>query len=282
MVRIFGTRISDRHDHRLFLAKRFCGIALVFNMRMPSVSLPPILGLPATYRRPKNRLLATLPAADFQRIRPHLQTVPLAAKQVLLRRDEPIRHVFFPNGGMCSVTALMENGAEVEVATVGDEGMVGISAFFGTEPMPGQSMVQVPALNGTTAERLTVEALQREVDRHGALHDTISRYSHGTMTLMMQSIACLAVHHVNQRCCRWLLLTHDRIKADEFQLSHEFLGMMVAATRPTVTLVAGVLQKAGLIRYRRGWITILNRPGLEAASCECYVTVKTAFQRLGL
>lgn len=250
---------------------------------MPSVSPPQILGpIPATDGRPKNRLLATLPAADFQRIRPHLQTVSLAAKQVLLRHDEPIRYVFFPNGGVCSVTAMMENGAEVEVATVGDEGMVGISAFFGSQPMPGASMVQVPDKKGTTAERMTVESLRHEVNRHGALHDTISRYSHGTMMLMIQSIACMALHHVNERCCRWLLMTHDRIQSDDFELSHDFLAMMVAATRPTVTGVAGMLQKEGLIRYTHGRMTILDRPGLEAASCECYAAVKTTFQRLGL
>ncbi len=237
---------------------------------------------PLPFLRSKNRLLATLPAEDYQRIVPHLETVFLTPKQVLLRRDEAIRLVYFPHGGVCSVTILTENGAEVEVGMVGHEGMVGISAFFGTQPMPGESTLQVPGMNGTTAERMTIEALRHEVDRHGALHDIISRYSHGTLTLMMQSIACMALHPVNERCCRWLLMTHDRIQSNEFEVSHGFLAMTVGATRPTVTVVAGMLQKAGLIRYRHGRMTILDRPGLEAASCECYAVVKTAFERLGL
>jgi len=248
---------------------------------VPSV-LRPIIRPPPAEGRPKNRLLATLPASDFQRISRHLETVPLAPKQVLLKRDEPVRHVYFPNAGVCSVTAMMKNGGAVEIATVGEEGMVGISAFFGSALMPGESMVQVSHKKGTTAERMTVGALQREIDRQSALYATVRRYSHGMMLLMMQSIACMALHHVTERCCRWLLMTHDRIQSDEFELSHEFLAMMLGSSRPTVTVVAGALQKGGLIRYRRGHMTILDRPGLEAASCECYDVVQTVFQRIGL
>jgi CRP-like cAMP-binding protein len=226
--------------------------------------------------------LAALPDEDFRRILPDLKTVPLTAKQVLLRRGDPIRHVFFPNGGMCSVTSMMKNGAAVEVATVGDEGMLGMSAFWGGDVMPGESMVQVLDTNRATAEQMTVEAFRSETDRHGALHAAVGRYSQGTIALMMQSTACVALHHVNERCCRWLLMTHDRIRTDQFNLSHEFLAMMLGSTRPTVTVVARSLQKAGLIRYTHARMTILDRPGLEAASCECYATVKAAFDRLGL
>ena len=249
--------------------------------RISSVRPPPAVRSSPTARRPKNRLLAALPDEDFERILPHLKTVSVAAKQVLLKRGEPIRHVFFPNGGVCSVTAMMTDGAAVEVATVGDEGMLGIAAFFGGQAMPGESMVQVPVPD-TSAERMTVEAFQRELGRHGALHEAISRYSQGTIALMMQSTACIALHHVQERCCRWLLMTHDRVKADHFNLSHEFLAMMLGSTRPTVTVVARSLQEAGLIRYTHARMTILDRPGLEAASCECYATVKAAFDRLGL
>ena len=240
---------------------------------------PPAAVRPPPTGRPKNRLLAALPDEDFRRILPHLKTVPLAAKQVLLKRGDPIRHVFFPNGGVCSVTAMMKTGAAVEVATVGDEGMVGITAFFGGHAMPGESMVQVP---DTSAERMPIEAFRRELDRHGALHEAIRRYSQGSMALMMQSTACIALHNVQERCCRWLLMTHDRVKADQFNLSHEFLAMMLGSTRPTVTLVARSLQEAGLIRYTHARMTILDRSGLEAESCECYSTVKTEFDRLGL
>jgi CRP-like cAMP-binding protein len=250
--------------------------------RISSLRPPPAVRPPPPDGRPKNRLLAGLPDEDFRRILPHLHTVSLTAKQVLLKRGVPSRYVFFPNGGVCSVTSMMKNGAAVEVATVGDEGMLGMSAFWGGEVMPGESMLQVPDTRGTTAERMTVEAFRNETDRHGALHAAISRYAQGALGLMMQSTACVALHHMNERCCRWLLMTHDRIRADHFHLSHEFLAMMLASTRPTVTAVARRLQEAGLIRYTHARITILDRAGLEAASCECYETVKTDFDRLGL
>ena len=242
-------------------------------VRPPPVVRPPPDG------RPKNRLLAGLPDEDFARIHPHLQTVPLAVKGVLLKRGAPIRHVYFPNGGVCSVTAMMTNGMAVEVATVGDEGMIGIAAFFGGQAMPGESMVQV---SDSSAERMPVEAFQRELDRRRALYDAVNRYAQGTIALMMQSTACVALHHVQQRCCRWLLMTHDRVRSDQFILSHEFLAMMLGSTRPTVTVVARSLQAARLIRYTHAKVTILNRKGLEAMSCECYATVKTEFDRLGL
>ena len=241
--------------------------------RSPSVRPPPVDG------RPKNRLLSALPDEDFARISPHLTTVPMSVKAVLLKRGAPIRHVYFPNGGVCSVTAMMSDGLAVEVATVGDEGLVGIAAFFGGLVMPGESMVQVP---DSSAERMPLEEFQRELERRGALYDAVNRYAQGTMALMMQSTACMALHQVQERCCRWLLMTHDRIRSDRFSLSHEFLAMMLGSSRPTVTVVARKLQQAGLIRYTHAKVTILDRPGLEAMSCECYATVKAAFDRLGL
>lgn len=237
---------------------------------------------PPTNGRPANRLLAELPDEDFRRMLPHLKTVPLAAKQILIKRGDPMRHVFFPNEGVCSITSMMKNGTAVEVATVGDEGMLGMSAFWGSDVMPGESMLQVPHANGTSAERMTVEAFRREADRHGALHAALSRYSQGMLALMVQSTGCVALHRVQERCCRWLLMTHDRVKTDQFSLSHEFLAMMLGSTRPTVTVVARNLQEAGLIRYTHARMTILDRQGLEAASCECYATVKAEFDRLGL
>jgi CRP-like cAMP-binding protein len=240
--------------------------------RLSSVRPPPL-------GRPKNRLLAALPDQDFQRVRPHLTTVPLTVKRTLLKRRAPIRYVYFPNGGVCSVTAMMKNGNAVEVATVGDEGMIGIAAFFGGLAMPGESMVQVP---DTDAERMPIDAFRREMDQRGALFDAVNRYSQATMALMMQSTACMALHGVQERCCRWLLMTHDRVKSDQFTLSHEFLAMMLGSTRPTVTVVARHLQHAGVIRYTHARIAILNRKRLEAMSCECYATVKAEFDRLGL
>ena len=149
---------------------------------------------PANWR-PRNRLLARLSAADFHRIRPHLTTIPLNGKQTLLKRGEVMRYVYFPNGGVCSVTAMLKNGTAVEVATVGDEGVIGATAFFGGKQMPGECMVQVP---DTNAERMPVAAFQAEIQRRGALHDGVSRYLQATMVLMTQSIVCVAVHQVRE------------------------------------------------------------------------------------
>jgi CRP-like cAMP-binding protein len=120
------------------------------------------------------------------------------------------------------------------------------------------------------------------LERHGKFFECVQRYSQGLMALMMHSTACMALHEVQERCCRWLLMTHDRVRKDDFFLSQEFLAIMLGSSRPTVSIVAGTLQKAGLITYKHGHITVLDRPGLEAASCECYATVKAHFDRLGL
>ena len=247
--------------------------------RVSPVRPPPTKRPTADEARPRNRLLARLPLEDFRRILPDLQTIPMIAKQVLLRRGEPIDHVFFPNGGICSVTAMMKNGEAVEIATVGDEGMIGMGAFFGSDAMAGETMVQVP---DTSIVRMKIKGFDREMERRGALYDAVRRHAQGTLALMMQSTACVALHTVQERCCRWLLMTQDRVKSDHFILSQEFLAMMLASARPTVSLVAGALQQAGFIRYTRARMTILDRRGLEAASCECYATIKAEFDRLGL
>jgi CRP-like cAMP-binding protein len=236
---------------------------------------------PPADSQPKNKLLASLPRADFERLRPHLKTIPLQAKQILHPVNEPVRQVFFLNGGVASMTTVMKNGAMVEIATVGDEGLVGINAYFGGEMLSGETMVQVPVPNAS-AEVMSTETFKRELGRAGPFQECVQRYSQGLLMLMMQSTGCMALHPVQERCCRWLLMTHDRVRTDEFHLSHEFLAMMLGSTRPTVTLVAGTLQKAGLIKYTHGRIRILDRKSLEDASCECYATVKANFDRLGL
>jgi CRP-like cAMP-binding protein len=241
--------------------------------RRPPVRPPP------DDQRPKNKLIACLPPEEFARLQPHLKTIPLKAKQVVHRRNEPVRHVIFPNGGVASVTTVMKDGTMVELATVGDEGLLGIDAFFGDVTMSTETMMQVP---DGSAEAMTADVFKAHMDRPGAFRDCVLRYWQGFQTLIMQSTACMALHPVQDRCCRWLLMAHDRVHRDEFELSHEFLAMMLGATRPTVTVVAGTLQKAGFIRYRHGRLTILDRKSLEGASCECYATVKAQFDRLGL
>jgi len=243
---------------------------------------PPSMHRSVADPKPQNKLLRRLSAGDFQRLQTHLRTVQLRPRQVIHRRNEPIKEVFFLNGGMASVTAVLQDGAMVEIATVGDEGLIGINAFLGGSMVGAETMLQVPDTPATSAQVMSVEAFRLELDRRGSLFDCVQRYSQGLLTLMMHSTACIAFHPVLQRCSRWLLMTHDRVRRDEFSLSHEFLAMMLGATRPTVTVVAGTLQKAGFINYKHGRMTILDRASLESASCECYGTVKGHFDRLGL
>ena len=234
---------------------------------------------PPAESRPKNKLLACLPLEDFERLKPHLRTLPVKTKQVFHPLNELIRDVIFPNGGVASVTAVMQDGSMVEIATVGDEGMLGMDVFFGGDIATGETMLQVP---DTNAEFMSVASFKAELDRRGPFFDCVQRYSQGLVTLMMHSTACMALHAVHERCCRWLLMTHDRVRRDDFYLSHEFLAIMLGSTRPTVSLVAGTLHKAGLITYTHGHVTILDRQALEAASCECYATVRARFDSLGL
>jgi CRP-like cAMP-binding protein len=233
---------------------------------------------PSSDGRPTNRLLAALPAEDFNRLLPHLTTVPIGAKQVLHKSGEPLRTVYFPNGGVASITTMLSDGTMVEAATVGDEGMVGIEAFLNEHPVaPGEALMQVP---DTDAVALSVEDFRKELARHGALHNLMGRYTEAVIAQMMQSTACNALHQVQQRCARWLLTTHDRMHEQDFHLSHEFLAVMLGVQRPTVSAVAATLQNSGLIRYTHGRVTVRNRQGLEAASCECYSIVRAHFDRL--
>jgi len=227
----------------------------------------------------RNRLLAALPADEYRRLQPDLKTIPLKVKQVLHKYGETVRHVYFPNDGVCSMTTVMADGSMVEVATIGDEGMVGINAFLGTDVTPGAAMVQVG--NGS-AVQMPLNAFRREVSRSGPFQDAINRYAQALVATMMQSVACNTLHNLRQRCARWLLSTQDRVHGDEFGLSHEFLAIMLGAQRPTVTVVAGALQKDGLIRYKHGRITVLNRKGLERVSCECYRAIRRHFERLDI
>jgi len=210
--------------------------------------------------RPKNRILAALPLDDYQRLLPHLTTVPLHAKQVLRKRDKPIEQVFFPNGGVCSIVGIVDDGALVECATVGDEGVIGIEAFLRDNAVPfGETTVQVP---DTDAIALGAPEFRRELARNGALHDLVSHYTEAVIAQLMQQTVCNTFHNVQQRCARWLLSTHDRMHEHDFNLSHEFLGLMLGVRRPTVSGVAGALQEAGLIRYSQGRVSVRNRKGL--------------------
>jgi CRP-like cAMP-binding protein len=171
----------------------------------------------------------------------------------------------------------MQDGLVSEVATIGNEGLAGASVFFGETVSTGEMIVQVPDGH---AYRLSVDAFNAEMARRERFHNLVVRYYQSFVNQIMQTTVCNALHTAEERGCRWLLMTHDRVRKDEFRLTHEFAAAMLGVRRPTMTLIAGSLQKAGLINYRRGYVTIVDRIGLEAAACECYEAVRTVFRRL--
>ena len=225
----------------------------------------------------KNQLLASLPDDLFARISRDLRMVKVEVGDIVIEHGVPVADVYFPNGGVFSVTNQMKNGDLVEVANVGIEGMLGVSVFLGDPIGTGRSLLQVP--DGI----VPVMPVRRFLDLTalpGPFRDAISRYAQAHVLQIMQSVACNALHRIEQRCCRWLLETHDRIEGDEFRLKHEYLAIMLGSHRPTVTLVLGTLQRAGLITTKYGQIRIVDRAGLEAASCECYEAIRVQFARL--
>ena len=215
----------------------------------------------------ENRLLAAMPAEVISRITPFLEAIPLRLKAVLHKPGEPVDHVYFPGDGFCSVLTVLEDGDMVEIATIGREGMVGASAVVNGGPDPSLTMVQAES---DVCYRMSTTAFETEMDRRGEFSALLRRYAQALFGFVMQSTACNAVHSVEQRLARWLLMAQDRVACDQFPLTQEFVAMMLGATRPTVTVVAGALQRDDLIAYHRGHVTIVDRPGLERASCECY------------
>lgn len=224
----------------------------------------------------KNRLLAALPTEEYQRLLPKLETVPLNFKQILYDINEPIEYVYFPNNAVASLLTIMENGDAVEVGTVGNEGMVGLPVFLGADRIPGQAFAQVPG----DGMRMRADVFKREVVQGTPLFNLLQRYTQALFNQISQSAACNRLHSIEERLCRWLLMTHDRVGEDYFPLTHEFLGQMLGVRRAGVSVAAAILQKAGYIRYSRGKITILDRAGMEDSACECYRIVKAEFDRL--
>ena len=218
---------------------------------------------------PANHLLAALPSEVFDRIAPSLDVVPLLLKQFVYTPGERIRDIYFPGGGFVSIVTVFKDGGMVEVATVGREGMIGASAILNGDPAPSAAMVQAET---DTCYRMPADVFRDEINRRNSFHDLMTRFAQALNGFIMQSTACNAVHSIEQRLARWLLLAHDRVGRNEFPLTQEFVAMMLGASRPTVTVVASTLQKAGLITYHRGHLKIVNREKLESASCECYRT----------
>ena len=222
-----------------------------------------------------NRLLTLLSDDDYERLRPHLSVSKLDYKKVLYEARREIRYVYFPIDGVASLVLEMGNSG-VEVGTIGNEGIVGIPLVLGDRQAPSTVYVQVPG----QALRIDARVFREELNYSPTLTAVALRYIHAFFNQVAQSAACAHLHKVEQRCCRWLLMTRDRMPSDEFLLTQEFLGMMLGVTRPSVSLTMTDLQKAGLIRYSRGRVKILDRQGLQKRACECYKTSKLEFDRL--
>jgi CRP-like cAMP-binding protein len=225
---------------------------------------------------PGNRLLARLPAGDFKRLFPDPRPVTLEFMQVLYEPEAAIDFVYFPSHGVVSQVTVMEDGAIIELSTVGKDGVVGLPLVLGIAESSSKAVVQVPG----SGLRLTAEKLKAEISRDTPLRRLLLRYTGVFLFQISQAVACNGLHSVQQRCCRWLLMTHDRVDGDEFPITHEFLAQMLGVRRPSITEVLRPLKEEGLIRYRRGRMTVLEREGLENASCECYRTVQQEYARL--
>jgi CRP-like cAMP-binding protein len=223
-----------------------------------------------------NRLLLLLPDNDYERLRPHLEHVEFEYRKSLYEASRPIENVYFPISGVASLVIMTADGASAEVGTIGNEGMVGLPVCLGDPDAPSSVYVQVPG----SALTMDARVFRDELDRSATLKPIMLRFAHAFFNQVAQSAACAHLHKVEQRCCRWLVMTGDRMPSGDFLLTHEFLGMMLGVRRTTVTDVMGGLQKAGLIRYRRGHVTIVDREALERRACECYDIWKREFDRL--
>ena len=226
--------------------------------------------------RHDNRLLGLLPPSDYARLRPHLQRIPLTYRQSLYRARKPIGFVYFIESGVGSLVNTMANGDAAEVGTIGNEGMVGLPLVLEDERAPTTVYVQVPG----TGLRITASRFRKELARSASMRTVMHHYAHAFFNQVAQSAACNQFHSLEQRCARWLLMTHDRMDADAFTLTQEFLAMMLGVQRTGITVAARALQRAGLIGYTRGHVTIKDRRGLERRSCECYGISKREFDRL--
>ncbi len=222
-----------------------------------------------------NQLLAALPKKDYQRLQPHLEEVPLVFEEILYQPNVLLSDVYFPNSGIVSLIAGVNERASLEVGLVGNEGVVGLSVFMGVNSSLNRAVVQ----GAGTAMKMKATAFRKSSNHGGVLQQLLQRYSHSVLTQVTQSAVCNQFHSVEARLARWLLMTHDRMGDDEFQLKQEFLSNMLGVRREGVSKAAAALQNLKLIRYSRGRLRVLDRPGLEATSCGCYEIIKDESKR---
>ncbi len=227
-------------------------------------------------RDTSNRLLLAMPRPAYERLQARLHPIGIERQQILHNINRPITHVYFVERGLVSLIKTMHDGRVVEIGAVGIEGMVGANTILGMRNAILDCIVHIPG----TAKRMTLDDLWTEMDRSAVLRDLLFRYAHYRISQLAQSSACNRLHTLEQRCCRWLLIAHDSAQSDSFPLTQEFLAMMLGVQRTGVTFATLSLQKVGLIRSRRGEVTIVNRRGLEALACECYASLRTELDEL--
>jgi CRP-like cAMP-binding protein len=265
---------SHRPDHRsLFLALG----SLEGHGMDGSADVTPLFPSRSRLNRShQNHLIARLPLADRERLINRCERVTGRSRDVVYRQHGAITHVYFPLTGVVSLVLTGGDADSIEAGMVGNEGLVGLPGFFGSWISPTNAVWQV----GGESYRMGAEAFQEEVGVNGLLRSLLGRYAQAGINHAMQSLLCNNFHPVEQRLCRWLLMTHDRVGADELPLTQEFIAHMLGIRRPSVTVAAGMLQSAGMITYRRGLIRVLDRPSIEKGACECYEAVKRDFETL--
>jgi len=234
--------------------------------------------LPNDGARRSNRLLSALPDEDYARLDEQLRPRDVAQKQDLGEPGQPIDEVHFPVDAVVSILTRMDDGPSVEIATVGNEGVVGLTVAWGGDAMNPREVATVQAPGEVVS--MEAGAFRSELQRQGALASLVERYTQAFFSQVSQQVACNGLHSVEQRCSRWLLLTHDRVGVDEFAMTHEFLAQMLGVRRASVTVTAGILQRAGFVEFRRGRVTVVDREGLEGSACECYGVTREVYDRL--
>ena len=225
--------------------------------------------------RSRNHILTRLNHADYDRLQSRFEDISLSLRERIYEQGRKVDYVYFPETSVISVLKVLEDGTVIETDTIGREGMAGLPAIFGIDTSSSRAVCQVPG----RARRLRADIVLAERRRGTEFAELLLRFAHVMMTMLAQGVACNRAHSLEERMCRWLLMTHDRVDADSFPMTQEFLAQMLGVRRPTVNLAGTSLQRAGLIRYSRGKITIVDRPRLEEASCECYSRINAEFAR---
>jgi CRP-like cAMP-binding protein len=225
---------------------------------------------------PSNRVLLALPQATLTGMRRAFEFVELERKQVINHADERVKYIYFVNRGLVSLVKTMQDGRTVEIGVVGVEGLTDSHSLLGFDRAPMEAIVQIPG----TAFRIRRDELKELMADDKKLRDALEKYANFSLLGFAQTAACNRLHHLEERCCRWLLIAQDSALSDTFSLTHEFLAMMLGVHRAGVSITASFLQKAGLIQYKHGQVSIINRGGLEAAACECYANMGKEFEKL--